>query len=595
MMFKFQDQIQTVNSLQQPNINELYRIPQNEDNVQFTRETTYSHVPQMPITHQISQIPNANINIPSQRKLIIPIKSTVPDYKSPITLSLPRTHDEQENVREEPIEYNNNDEYQQEQEPRYDLNPIPSLPQMSQLELNKEQFVKSTQTINDLLNRVSQANLDEEDNNYDQFRTTTRNRRTQNQLFSNPQNQIMSPLQQSMVSNYNDDRIKKLLDDTDSLKYKHHFLKDKLNELTGKINSYKNKINEIENEKKLSEVNALKAENEVIKKQISQLSKLKDNSAEVKMLREQLKELDPLRQKAYELDLLKGRLNEINDLRDKVEELSGVKDKLSEIENLKLQISQMSDMEEQLSELSTLRIQAADAENLRRKIEKMETERVQYEEEIKSLRQTLRSPDLRNTGVISNISNVLSPGMESKHLLFEEKQQSQYIKGDIIHNMNELELITRKINKSNGKITLNLLYKATADSDKAEAFHERCDDANSTLVLIETDKGKRFGGFTTCSWRGECTEKKDEEAFIFSLDKMMIYENIPGEDAIGCYPNFGPIFLGCQIRIYDNAFSKGGTTFEKGLNYNTEEDFELTGGDRTFGVKEIEVYEVITQ
>ena len=313
------------------------------------------------------------------------------------------------------------------------------------------------------------------------------------------------------------------------------------------------------------------------------------------MLREQLKELEPLRQKAYELDLLKGRLNEINDLRDKVEELSGVKDKLSEIENLKLQISQMSDMEEQLSELSTLRIQAADAENLRRKIEKMETERVQYEEEIKSLRQTLRSPDLRNTGVISNISNVLSPGMESKHLLFEEKQQSQYIKGDIIHNMNELELITRKINKSNGKITLNLLYKATADSDKAEAFHERCDDANSTLVLIETDKGKRFGGFTTCSWRGECTEKKDEEAFIFSLDKMMIYENIPGEDAIGCYPNFGPIFLGCQIRIYDNAFSKGGTTFEKGLNYNTEEDFELTGGDRTFGVKEIEVYEVITQ
>ena len=169
--------IQTINSLQQPNIDELYRIPKNVDNVQITRETTYSQVPQMPITHQISQIPNANINIPSQRKLIIPIKSTVPDYKSPITLSLSRTHEEQENIREEPMEYNN-DEYQQEQEqeqePRYDLNPVPSLPQMSQLDLNKEQFVKSTQTINDLLNRASQANLDEADNNFVQFRTTTR-------------------------------------------------------------------------------------------------------------------------------------------------------------------------------------------------------------------------------------------------------------------------------------------------------------------------------------------------------------------------------------------------------------------------------------
>ena len=50
-----------------------------------------------------------------------------------------------------------------------------------------------------------------------------------------------------------------------------------------------------------------------------------------------------------------------------------------------------------------------------------------------------------------------------------------------------------------------------------------------------------------------------------------------------------------QIRIYDDAFSKGGTTYEKGLNYNTDEDYVLNGGDRIFGVKEIEVYEVIVQ
>ena len=114
----------------------------------------------------------------------------------------------------------------------------------------------------------------------------------------------------------------------------------------------------------------------------------------------------------------------------------------------------------------------------------MEIERVQYKEEIKSLRNTQRLSDLRNTEAISNMSNILSPEMESKHLLFEEKQQNQYIKEDIIHNINKLEMITRKIKKSNEKITLNLLYKATADSDKASAFHERCDNANSTLALI---------------------------------------------------------------------------------------------------------------
>lgn len=65
------------------------------------------------------------------------------------------------------------------------------------------------------------------------------------------------------------------------------------------------------------------------------------------------------------------------------------------------------------------------------------------------------------------------------------------------------------------------------------------------MVLVETDKGKRFGGYTSNSWEGKCIEKPDEEAFVFSLNKMKIYEIIPGENAIGCYPKFGPVFLGC--------------------------------------------------
>ena len=187
-------------------------------------------------------------------------------------------------------------------------------------------------------------------------------------------------------------------------------------------------------------------------------------------------------------------------------------------------------------------------------------------------------------------------GLETKDVIQEDKEEDEIdcVKGDIIHDANELELITKKINKLNKKLTLNLLYKASADSDKAVAFHSKCDDAKSTIVLVETDKGKRFGGFTTCSWSGDCLDKKDEDAFVFSLDKMKTYDNIPGENAIGCYPKYGPVFLGCQIRIFDNAFIKGGTTFERALNFNTEEDFELTGGERTFKIKDIEVYEVIS-
>ena len=166
------------------------------------------------------------------------------------------------------------------------------------------------------------------------------------------------------------------------------------------------------------------------------------------------------------------------------------------------------------------------------------------------------------------------------------------VKGEIIQSNEELELLTRKICTDQKKVTLNLLYKATVDSDKAEAFHKKCDKAERSIVLVKSSNGKRFGGYTSCDWTGNNIDKKDDNAFVFSLDKMKIYEVIKGEDAIGCYHKYGPVFLGCQIRIYDEFFERGGTTFQKGLNYYTEEDYELTGGIREFQIDEVEVYGV---
>ena len=442
------------------------------------------------------------------------------------------------------------------------------------------------------------------------------------------------------VQNVPDERLDRLGRDTMSLKNEHQLLQDKINALTGEMNDYKTKLALMEKEKAANEVNNLKAENRAIKQQLSELNNLRNDAAEVRILKSQLSELDPLRRKAAEMDVLKSQLNELNALRAKVAELERAKSQLGELDNLRAQVGQMNAMKQQLGELNSLRQKVAELnnvksqlgelnnlrsqvgqinilkqqieeltklkvnndedDNLRRKLNELENIKMQYEQEIRNLRETnSRAQTVDHSKVVEfqkvTETRMRNTGMDSKQLFFEDKPQQICVKGDIIHNTDELELITRKINKSNQKLTLNLLYKATADSDKAEAFHAKCDDAKSTLVLVETDKGKRFGGYTNCSWDGDCVEKKDEDAFVFSLDKMQTYENIPGEDAIGCYPKFGPIFLGCQIRIYDNAFTKGGTTYEKGLNFNTEEDYELTGGERAFNVREIEVYEVIPQ
>ena len=459
------------------------------------------------------------------------------------------------------------------------------------------------------------------------YKTTTTTTRTTN---------IKQPLQ-------NDEKIVKLEGATNSLKDDHLLIYDKLKDLAGQVNSCRTQLSLVEKDNTNLELNSLRAENAAIKQQLAELNQLRNDAAEAKFLRSQLVELDPLRRKVAEVEVLRAQLKELNILREKVAELERVKGQLSELDKLKQELSQMNSIKQQLGELHTLRAKVAqlnsvksqqlgelnslksqaeqinllksqlndlmemktnnsDYDNLQKKILELERSKLEYEYELKKLKEVQSRPQLLQE--IKKEKNILefsktattkvkTGGMESKQLFFEDRAEQICVKGEIIHNAEELELLTRKINKLNQRITLNLLYKATADSDKAAVFHEKCDDARCTLVLVETDKGRRFGGYTTCSWSGDCIDKKDEEAFVFSLDKMNIYENIPGEDAIGCYPKFGPIFLGCQIRIYDNAFTKGGTTYEKGLNYNTEEDYELTGGDREFTVKEIEVYEVI--
>ena len=387
-----------------------------------------------------------------------------------------------------------------------------------------------------------------------------------------------------------DDRINKLEGDTNILKSEQQDLQSQIKKLNEQLNEYQTKISLMQNSQLNDEIQALRKENQLIKQQLQELDSLRREVEETRYLKAQLSELDPLKQKAAEADSLRDQLNELNLLKQRVNELNNARNQqlnqLQQINNLKKEFDQINSLKQQLNELNNMRKKSLEDNELKDRINELENVKTRYEQELHILRESQRK---------SQEFNKLrySTGMDSKQLLFEEKPMQFAVKGDIIHSSRELELLTRKINKSNRKLTLNLLYKARVDSDRASAFHNKCDGARSTLVLVETDKGKRFGGYTSRTWSGDCIEKKDDEAFLFSLDKMMTYDIIPGEEAIGCYPKYGPIFMGCQIRIFDNAFAKGGTTFEKGLNYYTQEDFELTGGEREFNVREIEVYEVI--
>ena len=400
--------------------------------------------------------------------------------------------------------------------------------------------------------------------------TTTMN----NDINQLANNQIISSYPQADSSIM----LNKLENDLNTIKPEQEKINNELKRVLDQAEKYKQENETFKQENGLlnKENNSLKTENENLRNELAkykeQFEKLKNNYTSLQ------KDSEALQEQNKEFLQLKETLENNNEiLKNNLEQFN--KDNETLKQNLTMATNQNQALANEINVL------------------KSNAQKSQYnEEEIKNMMEELNAYRIK-----AQENDMLKKHIEELEYQIQAIQERQEeedvkeVKGDIIHDMNELEMITKKINKENKRIIINLLYKASADSDSAAVFHEKCDGANNTIVLVETKDGKRFGGYTTKSWTGNCVEKADPDAFIFSFDKMKTYDNIPGDDAIGCYPKFGPIFLGCQIKIFDNAFTRGGTTFEKELNFNTEEDYELTGGNRTFDVKDIEVYEVIIE
>jgi hypothetical protein len=371
------------------------------------------------------------------------------------------------------------------------------------------------------------------------------------------------------INKYNQ-KISELEKETSIIKNEYEKLKGDSNNLSIELGQLRAKIQML-----LEENKALREQNKLDENHIHEISLLKQEN---KMLRTQLDQSERLRR---ELEQNQGIQNTFDQYKKiKEEEINYLKAQIEEsLKNQKKSNEMLINKQKEINDLKN--------QNQIQQMKILESEnKLQQQQKIKQQMQWKQQQKQQINTPATKIAN---------QTLTMHNSHRELVEGEIIGSTSELELLTRKICKKHKKVILDLVYKATVDTDKAEAFHNKCDWLSRTLVLVKSGKGKRFGGYTTCSWKGNGIEKKDENAFIFSLDKMEIYDILPGEDAIGCYPRFGPVFMGCQIRIYDDFFTNGGTTFEKGVNYNTKEDYELTGGYKRFNVKEIEVYSVELQ
>jgi hypothetical protein len=151
-----------------------------------------------------------------------------------------------------------------------------------------------------------------------------------------------------------------------------------------------------------------------------------------------------------------------------------------------------------------------------------------------------------------------------------------------------------------------LLWRGSRDGFHPRVFHGRCDGHANTLTLILDTKWNIFGGFTPVKWDdGARSLKKADpslKSFLFTLKNP---HNFPPRkfalkaekknEAIGCYPSWGPDFNDIGVYgIYNSSHPDSytccfGTSYANDTGLDRETFFT---GPGKFTVKEIEVFEI---
>ena len=199
---------------------------------------------------------------------------------------------------------------------------------------------------------------------------------------------------------------------------------------------------------------------------------------------------------------------------------------------------------------------------------------------------------------IKNLSNKFIE-LEKRIQNIESKGKIKFLlMSDIINNKNEIDFILKRLNLENKNFSLNLIYKCNKSNDNPRIFHENCDEKKNLLVFVETTENVKFGGFTLVGFNTKSLKTKDNDAFLFNMDKKKIYNVKKDKDAVYCLCNYGPSFCGTgNFNIYiggNNILEEKCNTSEaKDNSYDIKEDYELNNSKQYFYVKNLEVFQLI--
>ena len=279
-------------------------------------------------------------------------------------------------------------------------------------------------------------------------------------------------------------------------------------------------------------------------------------------------------------EMIKNHDIEINNFNNEIQELKEQNNDLKQkLIALLEQVNQLSELINQKG-IGKFRYSLSSIQSL--------IERIEILEELKE--ESTKSSKKNSDGM-----GILLNTVKIQEKINNKKLKKCFKSSSILTSETDFDFLLNKLSKYN-PTSYKIIYKSSIDGDNVKTFHSNCDGEENVLIIIETNKGLKFGGFTSIGFDNSGYELRDDNAFLFSIDRRKVYDIIPGNNAIYCNRKFGPIFCSkpdssaYSIFVPDNYLNNKSTTTKKCYCYQMEESFELNNGAKEFLIKELEVF-----
>jgi len=187
-----------------------------------------------------------------------------------------------------------------------------------------------------------------------------------------------------------------------------------------------------------------------------------------------------------------------------------------------------------------------------------------------------------------------------RHLLADAEYYGLPELKDYLNRM-LIELTSSEVNWLNAQLNTvsrklgNTLYRASLDGDSSSAFHSRCDNKGPTVVIVITEFGNVFGGFTYTSWSSSGGYTASTGSFLFRLRPSMgKYVMKSGRENYAVYltASYGPTFgNGHDLNLKSGCMSSTSSYNNIGNTYDGS-GHVLNNGVNAFKVRDYVVIAV---